>query len=124
MHARTIGIEDPRNLDRQTMLAPIIEEQRFSAPFALIIARPHTDWIDVAPVVLFLRVNRRIAINLRRRCLQDLGFHALSEAQYVDRPMHADLGGLHRVELIMHGRRWTSEIENFVDLDIEWKTDV
>ena len=106
------------------MLAPIIEEQSFRAPFAFIIAGPQTDRVDVAPIVLFLWVNRRIAINFRGRCLQDLGLHALGEAQHVDRSVHADLRGLHRVELIMHGRRRAGEIENFVDFDIERKTDV
>src|SRR5262249_32651076 len=46
---------------------------------------------------------RRIAINLRHRCLQDHGFHALGEAEHVHRTVHADLCGLHWVELIGTG---------------------
>src|SRR5262245_2191651 len=38
--------------------------------------------------------------------------------------MHADLGGLHRVELIVHRRGRASEIIDLVNLDIERKTDV
>ena len=38
--------------------------------------------------------------------------------------MHADLRGLHRIELIVHGRRRAGQIENFIDLDVERKTNV
>ena len=37
-HIRTIGIEDPGDLDLQLMLPMIIEEQSFSATLAFIIA--------------------------------------------------------------------------------------
>src|SRR5262249_42305747 len=42
----------------------------------------------------------------------------------MDPPMHADLCGLHRIELIMHGRSRTSQIENFIDFDVERETNV
>src|SRR5262245_49433637 len=124
MHARPIGIEDASNLDRQAMLASIIEEQGLCAALAFIVAGPQTDWVDVAPIVLFLRMNRRVTINLRGGRLQDLCLHALGKAQHVDRPMHADLRRLHRVELIVDGRSRTGEIENLIDLNIERETNV
>jgi len=51
------------------MLAPIIEKQRFRAPFAFIVAGPQANRIDVAPIILFLRMYRWVAINLGGRCM-------------------------------------------------------
>jgi len=42
-------------------------------------------------------------------------------AQHIDRPMHACLGRLHGIVPIMDRRRWTGEIVDLVNLDIEWK---
>src|SRR5262249_24126154 len=42
----------------------------------------------------------------------------------MDPPVLADLCGLHRIELIMHGRSRTSQIENFIDFDVERETNV
>ena len=39
-------------------------------------------------------------------------------------PVDADLRGLHRIELVVNGRSRASEIEDFIDLDIEGETDV
>ena len=64
MHARTISIEYPRDFYRQTMLAPIIEEQCLRASFTLVIAGARSNRIDVAPIILRLRVNVRIAVDL------------------------------------------------------------
>ena len=38
--------------------------------------------------------------------------------------MHADLRGLHRVELIMNRRSRASQVEDFIDLDKERESDV
>src|SRR2546430_17152335 len=38
--------------------------------------------------------------------------------------MHADLRGLHRVELVMNGRSRASQIEDFIHLNVERETDV
>ena len=48
MHARAIGIEDPGDFDFEFVLAAIIEEQRFGAALALIVAGARADRIDVA----------------------------------------------------------------------------
>jgi hypothetical protein len=37
MHSGAIGIEDPAHLDKELMLPVIIEEKRFSAPFAFVV---------------------------------------------------------------------------------------
>ena len=39
-------------------------------------------------------------------------------------PMHARLGGLHRIALVVDGRGRAGEVVDLVDLDIERKGDV
>ena len=82
------------------MLAPIVEEQGLGAALALVIAGARADGIDVAPIVLWLGMDGRVALDLAGRGLEDLGLDPLGQAQHVDRPLDAGLGGLHRVELI------------------------
>ena len=119
MHARTIGIENPHDLDRQIVLAAIIEEQRLGATLAFIVTGARTDRIDVAPVVFDLRMNIGIAIDFRCRRLQNFRPDPLGQAQHVDRAVHAGLGGLHRIALIMNGRRGARQIVDLVDLHVE-----
>ncbi|KOQ30498.1 hypothetical protein HMPREF3069_13390 [Achromobacter xylosoxidans] len=64
-------------------------------------------------------MNFRVAIYLTGRSLEYLGLHPLGKPQHVDGTMHAGLGGLHRVELVMYWRSRTCEIVDFVNLDIE-----
>ena len=124
MHARTIGVEDARHLDAQLVLAPIIEEQGLGAALAFVVAGPGADRIDVAPILLGLRVDVGIAIDLRGRGLENLGAQPLGEPEHVDGAVHARLGGLHGVVLVVHGRRRAGEIVDLVDLDIERKRHV
>ena len=119
MHARAVGVENPRHLDPQFVLPPIIEEQSFGAALAFIIARARADRIDVAPVVLGLRMHVGIAIDFRGRGLENFRLHALGETQHVDGAVHAGLGRLHRVVLVVDGRGRTGEIVDLVDLEID-----
>ena len=59
VHPRTVGVEDPCDLDRQIVLPTVIEEQGFGATLALVVAGARTDRIDVPPIILGLRVNAR-----------------------------------------------------------------
>ena len=124
VHARAVRVEDTRDANVEFVLAIIIEEQSLGAAFAFIVAGARADRVDVAPIFLGLRVHVRIAVNLGRRCLEDLGADALGEAEHVDGAMHAGLGRLHGVVLVMHRRSGTREIVDLVDLDIEREGDV
>ena len=124
MHARAIGVEDARHLDLEPMLAVIIEEQRLGAALALVVAGARTDRIDVAPVILRLRMDRGIAIDLAGRGLEDPALEALGEPQHVDGAMDRGLGRLHRVVLVVNGRCRTGEIVDLVHLHVERKADV
>ena len=66
------------------MLAAVVEEQGLGAALALVIAGARPDGVDVAPVVLRLGMDRRVAINLTGGGLQDLGLDLLGQAQQLD----------------------------------------
>src|SRR5262245_55080536 len=71
-----------------------------------------------------LRMNVRITVNLRSRGLKNFCFQTLCKAQHIDRAMNAGLGRLHRIPLVMNRRCGTSEVVDFVDLDIKRECDI
>jgi hypothetical protein len=87
-------------------------------------AGARTDRVDMAPIIFGLRMDARVAVDLGGRGLQDLGLYPLGKAQHVDRAVHAGLGGLHRIVLVMHGRGRTGEIVDLIDFEINRKRDV
>src|SRR5215831_2232768 len=121
MHARTVGVEDARNLDAHPVLLAIAEEQRLGTTLAFVVARPGPYGIDVAPITFRLGMNHGIAVDLAGRRLKNLCLESLAESQHVDRAVHAGLGCLHRIDLIVNRRSRTSKIVDLVDLHIERK---
>ena len=99
------------------MLAAVVEEQGLGAPFALVVAGARADRVDVAPVVLGLRVDLGVAVHLRGRRQKDAGSGAFGQPQHVDRTQDRRLGRLHRVTLVEHRRRRTGQVVDLVDLD-------
>src|SRR5262249_27922976 len=94
VHPRPVGIEYPGYLYVYLVLSPIIEEQRLGAALSLVVAGTKAVRVDVAPIVLALRVHERIAVHFGRRRLQDGGLHAPGQLQDVDRTLDAGPGGL------------------------------
>jgi len=119
VHARAVGVEDAHNLDAQVVLPAVVEEERLGAALSLVVAAADADRVDRTPVGLGLRVDIRVAVDLGGRSLEDPRLHALGKAQHVDRPVHARLGRLHRVELVVDGRGGTGEVVDLVDFDVE-----
>ena len=105
----------------RAVLAPIVEEQRLGAALAFVVAGARPDRIDVAAIILGLRMHLRIAVDFRGRGLQDFGAQPLRQSQHVDGAVDAGLGGLHRVVLVVDRGGGTGEIEDLVDFDIERK---
>ena len=124
MHPRAIGVEDAHDLDVELVLTVIVEEQGLGAALAFIIAGTRANRVDVPPVAFGLRMDRGIAVDLRSRCLEDAGLHALGETKHVDRARDAGLGRLNRIELVVDRTCRAGEIVDLVDLDIERKADV
>ena len=71
MHPRAVGVEDPRDADVDAVLAVVVEEQRLGAALAFVVAGARADRVDAAPVALGLRVDRRVAVDLAGRGLED-----------------------------------------------------
>ena len=118
MHARAVGVENPRDPDVAGLLAVIVEEQRLGAALPLVVTGADADGIDVAPVGFRLRMNLRIAVNLAGRGLENPGPDPLGQAEHIDRAVDRGLGGLHRVVLVVDRRGGTGEIVDFIHLDI------
>ena len=119
MHAGPVGIEDPCNFYFETVLTVIIEEKCLGAALSFIIARARSDRVDIPPVILGLRVDRGVAINLAGRGLEDAAPQPLGEAQHVDGAVHQRLRRLHWIVLIVDRRGWASKIVDLVRLDVE-----
>jgi hypothetical protein len=51
--------------------------------------------------------------------LQDFRLHALGQAEHVDGAVHAGLGRLHRIALIVDARGRTGEVIDLVDFEID-----
>jgi len=119
VHARAVRVEYPRHLDLQLVLTVIVEEQRFRATLAFVAAGARPDRVDVAPIVLGLRMDRGVAVNFGSRGLENRALEPLGEPEHVDRAVHARLGRLHRIVLVMDWRGGTGEIADLIDLDVE-----
>src|SRR5260370_27300871 len=75
----------------------------------------------MAPIILALRVNAGVAIHFRCRGLENFGAQAFGQPQHVDGAMHAGLGGLDRVVLVMDGGGWAGQIIDLIGFNIERK---
>ena len=124
MHARAVGVEDASDLDPELVLAVVVEEQRLRAALALVVARSRADRVYAAPVVLALGVHLRVAVHLAGRGLENLRLDALGEAEHVDRAVHAGLGRLNRIELVVDRRGRARQVVDLIDLYVQRKRDV
>ena len=124
MHAWAVSVENARHLDGHVELTVVVEEERFRATLAFVVARARANRIDVSPVILALRMDIRVAIDLAGRGLQDPGSRAAREAQHVDGAVHARFRGLHGVKLIVDRRRRACEVVDLVDFDIDRESHV
>ena len=86
MHARAVGVEDARDLDAHFVLPPVVEEQRLGAALAFVVAGARADRIDVAPVVLGLRMNVRVAVDLGGRRLKNFRAQPLGQPSMLMAP--------------------------------------
>ena len=60
------------------------------------------DGVDLAPEALGLQMDFGVAVVLADEGLKNLRAGTLGQPQYIDPAMHASLGGLHRIVLIMN----------------------
>ena len=96
-------------------------EQRFGAALPFVVAGTQPDRIHVAPVLLHLRVDVGVAVNLAGRGLEHLRAEPLGQPEHVDRAVDAGFDRLDRVALVMNRRGGTRQIIDFIDLKVERK---
>ena len=104
----------------QPVLPVIVEEQRLGAALALVVAGARADRVDVAPVVLGLRMD--LAGRHRPRWSRPAGswhLSRLARPSMLMAPCTRRLGRLHRIVLVVDRRGRAGEIVDLVDLDIE-----
>src|SRR6185369_17094888 len=62
-------------------------------------------------------MDQRIAVNFRRRRLENARPHTLRETKHIDRAHHVRLHSLHRVVLVVHRRSRTREVIDLIDFE-------
>ena len=65
LHARPVGVENAGDLHGHSRRPRVIGKQRLGETLAFVVARARAQRVDVAEVVFRLRVNVRIAVDLR-----------------------------------------------------------
>lgn len=101
------------------MLAVVLKGERLSDALALVIARADADGVDVAPVLLALRVLLGVPVDLRGGRQQQTGAQALGEAQHVEGAQHVGLDRLDPVGLVEHGGGGTRQMVDLIHLHAE-----
>jgi hypothetical protein len=66
----------------------------------------------------------RVAIDLRRGCLENFCSQTLGKSQHVDGAMDAGLRRLYWIVLVVNGRSRAGEVVDLIDLNIERKSHV
>ena len=84
-HPRAVGVEDPDDRRVDALLAVVGHRQRLGVALGLVVDAARADRVDVAPVVLGLRVDLRVAVDLARRGEQEAGAVRLGEPERVVR---------------------------------------
>jgi hypothetical protein len=69
-------------------------------------------------------VNVRVSIDFACGGLKYFCLHALCQTKHIYRAMYARFCGLYRVELVMNGARWTSEVVYLVNFNVQGKRDI
>lgn len=116
VHFRTVGVEYADDLHGNAVFAVVAHKERLGAAFALVVARADAQRVDVAPVILALGVDQRVAVDLRGRGLEDFRPVVFGHAQHVDRADHRRLGGFDRVVLVVDRRSGAGEVVDLLDL--------
>ena len=115
IHSGPIGVEYPDDFDPYSVLAVIVHKESFGTALSLVVARPQSDRVHIAPICLLLRMHHRIAVYLAGRSLQDFGLGAFGQPEHMDGSHDRGFQGLDRVVLVMNGRCGAGEVVYFVD---------
>jgi hypothetical protein len=125
-HPRAIGVEDADDRGVDSLLAVVGHGQRLGVALCLVVDAARADRVDVAPVVLPLRVHLRVAVDLAGRGDQKAGALELGDAEHVVGPVGADLESVQRQPQVVDRTRWRGEVVDEVDVlgDVDLLGDV
>src|SRR4051812_40796258 len=120
-HPRPVGVEGPRDAGVDSLLAVVGHRHRLGIALCLVVDAARADRVDVAPVVLGLGMDLRVAVDLGGRCDEDPGPLELRHAEHVVGPVGADLERVERQPRVVDraGRRCevVDEVDGLLDID-------
>mmetsp|Transcript_14834 Transcript_14834/g.28216 ORF Transcript_14834/g.28216 Transcript_14834/m.28216 type:complete len:312 (+) Transcript_14834:442-1377(+) len=123
-HTRTICIKDTCDADLKVVLAMILHAKSFRDTFAFIVAGADTDWVNISPVLLHLRVHLGISVDFGSGCDEESGLASLGQTKHVDGTEHVGLDGLDGIVLIENGGSRTGKMVHLVDFQIDRVNDI
>ena len=123
-HVGAVRVEDSRYLDFHVVSLMKIEEQRLGAALALVVAGPGAERIDIAPIILDLRVHERVAIDFGGGCLENAGAGTSGQFQQVECTEDRRLHRVDRIGLVVRRRCRAGKVVDFIDLDVDRIDDV
>lgn len=115
-HTRAVSVKNADDTDLHAVLAIVVKRQGFGNTLALVVARPDADGVDIAPILLNLRVDLWVSVHLRSRGEQKPSACALCEAEHVDSTKNVSLDSFDGVVLVMDRGGGTSKVIDLVNL--------
>ena len=114
-HPRSVRVEDTHDARVEPVVPVIRHGHGLGEALGLVVDAAGADGVDVAPVLLVLRVHEGIAVDLRRRREEELGAARLGEAERLVGAEGADLQRRDGQLRIVDGRGRAREVQHVVD---------
>lgn len=124
MHAWAVRVEDASDSYIDAVLIVVTVREGFSDPFAFVVARAWTDWVDVTIVRFGLWMDIGIAIDFRSAREQETRLCTLCETERVEGAEKVGLDGLDLVGLVRNRTCRAGEMVDLVHFDDERLDDV
>ena len=115
-HPRSVGVEDADDRRVDALLAVVGHRQRLGVALRLVVDAARADRVDVAPVVLLLRMDLGVAVDLAGRGDQEAGALPLGDAEHVVGAVGADLERVQRQPQVVDRARRRGEVVDEVDV--------
>ena len=115
-HPRAVGVEDADDRRVDALLAVVGHGQRLGVALRLVVDPARADRVDVAPVVLLLRVDLGVAVDLAGRGDQEAGALELGDPEHVVGAVGADLERVQRQPQVVDRARRRGEVVDEVDV--------
>ena len=114
-HAGPVGVEDPDDLRVQAVTAAIGGGDGLGEALGLVVDPARPDRVDVAPVLLGLRMLQGVAVDFGRRGEDELGLLGLGQTEGVVRAQRAHLEGRDRPFQIVDGAGRAGPVQHHLD---------